>query len=72
MSNTAYNLKDPRIVRQIGLNALLNSLGPVGMANFLRQFDTGTGDYTKERDTLNGNQTVDEIYDEILAIRKHQ
>ena len=42
MSNTAYNLKDPRIVRQIGLNALLNSLGPVGMANFLRQFDTGT------------------------------
>jgi len=70
MSNAAFNLKDPRVVRQIGMNALVKSLGPVGIANFFRQFDIGTGDYTKERDTINGSQTVDEIYYEILAMRK--
>jgi len=70
MSNAAFNLKDPRVVRQIGMNALVNSLGPVDIANFFRQFDIGTGDYTKERDTINGSQTVDEIYYEILAMRK--
>ena len=70
MSNVVYNMKDPRIVRQIGLEALVNSLGPVGMAYFFQQFDIGTGDYTKERDALNGDMTVDEICAEILAARK--
>jgi hypothetical protein len=66
----AYNMKDPRIVRQIGVEALYTSLGAVGMANFFRQFDLGIGDYTKERNTINGDLTVDEISAQILATRK--
>ena len=31
-------------------------------------FSDAVGDYTKKRDTLNGSQTVDEIYDETLAV----
>ena len=31
-------------------------------------FSDAVGDYTKDRDTLNGSQTVDEVYDETLAV----
>lgn len=39
----------PSILRKRGLEALAKALGPVGMARFLQQFETGRGDYTKER-----------------------
>jgi len=39
----------PFILRKLGLEALAKALGPVGMARFLQQFETGMGDYTKER-----------------------
>jgi hypothetical protein len=38
-------------IRQIGLEVLLERLGPVGMIRFLQQFETGYGDYTAERET---------------------
>jgi len=36
-------------VRQTGLQALKKALGPVGMVRFIQQFDTGSGNYTKEK-----------------------
>jgi hypothetical protein len=36
-------------IRQMGLKALLKALGPIGMARFMQQYDTGYGDYTKEK-----------------------
>jgi hypothetical protein len=36
-------------IRQLGLQALLEKLGPVGMVRFLQQFETGQGDYTTDR-----------------------
>lgn len=45
----AINLKDMDILRREGLKALADKLGPVGMINFIRLFDNGTGDYTKDR-----------------------
>jgi len=36
-------------IRLAGLDALARELGPVGMVRFLRQFDNGKGDYSKER-----------------------
>jgi len=70
MNNTAYDLNNPLVVRQIGMEALRKALGPVGLAMFIRQFDNGYGDYTKERAEINGDLTVDEIAAEILAARK--
>jgi hypothetical protein len=32
------------------LEALAKALGPVGMVRFLQQFESGLGDYTKERE----------------------
>ena len=36
-------------IRIEGLKALERQLGPEGMIRFLQQFETGQGDYTKER-----------------------
>jgi hypothetical protein len=36
-------------IRRRGLEALRRELGPAGMIRFLQQFETGTGDYARER-----------------------
>jgi hypothetical protein len=36
-------------IRTAGLKALLDALGPIGMTRFMQQYDTGYGDYTKEK-----------------------
>ena len=39
----------PAGIRKAGLEAVAKKLGPLGMVRFLQQFETGRGDYTKER-----------------------
>ncbi len=39
----------PEQIRLAGLKVLARELGPVGMVRFLQQFETGQGDYSKER-----------------------
>ena len=46
MSTEAMTLDQTRAA---GLDALERELGPVGMIRFLQQFETGQGDYSKER-----------------------
>ncbi len=46
MSTQTWN---PSTIRKLGLEALAKALGPIGMVRFLQQFDTGEGNYTKER-----------------------
>jgi hypothetical protein len=36
-------------IRKEGICALTKTLGPVDMARFIQSYETGTGDYTKER-----------------------
>lgn len=36
-------------VRNAGMKALQEVLGPVGMVKFMQQYDMGYGDYTKEK-----------------------
>ena len=43
------NLNNPTEVRNIGMQALENALGRVGMVKFIQQFDQGYGDYTAEK-----------------------
>jgi hypothetical protein len=40
---------NPAELRAAGYKALTDALGPLGMARFLRQFERGNGDYTRER-----------------------
>lgn len=61
---------DPAVLRKAGLEALKEALGPVGMARFLQQFETGVGDYTEERKQLLKNIDVKTIIAEIKKRRK--
>lgn len=55
----------PNTIRKRGIEALTKELGPIGMAHFIRQFDLGEGDYTKEREQLLAGITVDDILREL-------
>ena len=48
-------------IRIAGIEALARTLGPVDMVRFLRQYDMGSGDYTKERDKLLSGMSIDDI-----------
>lgn len=37
-------------IRQMGLEVLLERLGPIGLIRFLQQYEAGYGNYTAERD----------------------
>ena len=57
------------VIREKGLKALRKELGASGMAIFIRQFENGTGDYTKEREKELKNISIDDI---ILSIKKRK
>lgn len=56
-------------IRRQGINALTEKLGPVGMVEFMRQFDSGYGDYTKERHVWLENLSIEDIGNEIKKMK---
>jgi hypothetical protein len=48
-------------IYEAGVAALTRELGPVGMIRFLQFFDSGRGDYTKERHAWLKDLTIDDI-----------
>ncbi len=61
---------NPSTIRKLGLEALAKALGPLGMVRFLQQFETGVGDYTKERALWLKDMDVKTIVEEIKNQRK--
>jgi len=59
----SVNLSDPMEIRAVGMKALKEALGPVGMVRFMQQYDLGYGDYTKEK-----QEETDISLDEIDAL----
>ncbi|MBD2493150.1 hypothetical protein [Nostoc sp. FACHB-280] len=59
-------------IRRLGIEALTKALVPAGMARFMQQFEKGSGDYTKDRDQILGNSTIDDIFSRIEEHRKTQ
>ncbi len=60
----------PVEIRKRGLEALAKALGPVGMALFLDQFETGSGDYTRDREQWLANIPVQKAVKEIKKRRR--
>ncbi|TFG19153.1 MAG: hypothetical protein EU529_16655 [Promethearchaeota archaeon] len=56
---------NPVDIRKKGIEALNNALGPVGMVRFLHQFESGSGDYTKERHIWLKDKDIDSILEEM-------
>jgi len=44
-----YNINNQTEIRKMGLQALTEVLGPVGMLRFIQQYENGYGDYTEEK-----------------------
>ena len=68
----------PAQLRQRGLEALAKALGPVGMVRSLQQFETGSGDYTREREQWLRDISVRDVVEEIrkqvinhISLHKH-
>jgi len=59
----------PAVIRKAGLEAVAKKLGPLGMVRFLQQFETGRGDYTRERDQWLKDADLKEIISEIRKKR---
>ena len=60
----------PVVLRKAGLEAIAKALGPLGLVRFLQQFETGAGDYTKERERGLKGLNIQEIVSEIKSKRK--
>jgi hypothetical protein len=52
----------PLEINRLGYQALTDALGFDGMIRFLRQFELGYGDYTKERHQWLDKFTVEDIF----------
>jgi hypothetical protein len=55
----------PLELNRLGYRALMDALGFDGMIRFLRQFETGQGDYTAERQQRLEKVSLDDIFAEI-------
>jgi hypothetical protein len=57
-------------IRTIGFEALLRELGPAGAIRFLQQYETGHGNYTRDRHKFLPKMSVEEIGKRIYKDRE--
>lgn len=57
-------------INQQAIALLYKELGVVDAVRFLKQFTKGFGNYTQERESIFGNQSLEEIVGEIEKRRK--
>ena len=62
----------PQEIRTIGFEALLRELGPAGAIRFIQQYETGRGDYTRDRHKILPKKSVREISEEIKMMKRRQ
>ena len=58
-------LSTPINLHRAGLDALVAALGAVDAIRFIRLFDNGYGDYTKERHAIYAKMSVNDIWDDM-------
>jgi len=56
-------------IRIIGFEALIRELGPVDTIRFIQQYETGRGNYTRDRRKWLPKKSVKEISKEIVKER---
>ena len=57
------------VLREKGFAVLMRELGPANALRFLHLYQTGTGNYTTERDKWLGSLTLEEIDAEIKRMK---
>jgi hypothetical protein len=61
---------DPCKVKKRGMEALTRELGASGMVQFMQQFSSGHGDYSKDRRKILDGLSVDDVWSEIKTKQK--
>jgi len=61
---------NPAVLRKTGLEAVAKAVGPLGLVRFLQQFETGAGDYTREREKCLKGLAIEDVVSEIKDRRK--
>ncbi len=56
-------------IRVIGFEALIRELGPAGAIRFIQQYETGQGDYTRDRKQNLPKRSVREIGKQVIRKR---
>ncbi len=64
-------ITDPVALRREGFTALVNALGWINAVRFMQQYESGQGDYTRERDQILPDWDVDTMLREAREQRKH-
>lgn len=59
-------------IRTVGFEVLLRELGPAGAIRFLQQYESGQGDYTRNRKKLLPKKSVREIGKQIMKQRQYK
>ena len=59
--NNTININNVKQVQTVGIKALTDALGAVGTVRFLMQFDSGEGDYAKEREQALDGMTMQDV-----------
>ena len=59
--------RTPHEIAIKGFEALVEKLGPGGALQFLQQYETGRGDYTKERRAILKGVTLKKLRAELLS-----
>lgn len=57
-------------IRTLGFDALIRELGPAGAIRFIQQYESGYGNYTRNRKKLLPKKSVREIGREIIKQRQ--
>jgi hypothetical protein len=57
-------------IRTIGFDALMRELGPAGAIRFIQQYESGYGDYTRDRKKFLPKKPVREIGQQIIKQRQ--
>ena len=57
-------------IRTIGFDALIRELGPAGAIRFIQQYESGQGDYTRNRKKLLPKKSVRELGKQIIKQRQ--
>jgi hypothetical protein len=59
-------------IRTVGFEALLRELGPAGAIRFIQQYESGHGDYTRNRKKLLQKNSVREFGMQIMKQRQYK
>jgi len=57
-------------IRELGLEALRQRLGRAGMIRFLQQFETGSGDYARQRHAWVDRVSMEDLAAQVKRTRK--